>query len=236
MDRCRATTGQGRARPAATPARGHRWTSGPARLRRPAWPRAVLNQLAYSDLIPVIDGGIAIDPFADGNGMRNATWRSHVLRPGRPCMVCTRQLNPADVMLDQQGLFEDPEYIRQSGRQEPAPQNVPALAISPGASQLAQFVSLVVAPGARWGCGVRGGRRRAIGRGGGRVVGGCRRCGSRPWRGAGGWGCSRGGCRSRWSICRWLRWRRRMRSAALAERVDHHNVSAGRVNRRGCDS
>ncbi|MEV4670916.1 ThiF family adenylyltransferase [Actinomadura sp. NPDC049382] len=111
------------------------------------WPRAVLNQLAYSDLIPVIDGGIAIDPFADGNGMRNATWRSHVLRPGRPCMVCTRQLNPADVTLDQQGLLEDPEYIRQSGRQKPARQNVAALAISPAASQLAQFVSLVVAPG-----------------------------------------------------------------------------------------
>ncbi|WP_158642454.1 ThiF family adenylyltransferase [Actinomadura sp. WAC 06369] len=111
------------------------------------WPRAVLNQLAYSDLIPVIDGGIAIDAFADGNGMRNATWRSHVLRPGRPCMVCTRQLDPAEVTLDQQGLLEDPEYIRQSERQESARQNVAALALSPAASQLAQFISLTVAPG-----------------------------------------------------------------------------------------
>jgi hypothetical protein len=111
------------------------------------WPRAILNQLAYSDLIPVIDGGIAIDAFEDGSGMRNATWRSHVLRPGRPCMACNRQLNPADVALDQQGLLEDPEYIRQAGRRAPARQNVAALAISPAASQLAQFISLVVAPG-----------------------------------------------------------------------------------------
>jgi hypothetical protein len=111
------------------------------------WPRAVLNQLAYSDLIPVIDGGIAIDPFEDGKGMRNATWRSHVVRPGRPCMSCNGQLNLADVPLDRQGLLDDPEYIRQSGRRRPARQNVAALAIGPAASQLAQFISLAVAPG-----------------------------------------------------------------------------------------
>jgi molybdopterin/thiamine biosynthesis adenylyltransferase len=111
------------------------------------WPRAVLNQLAYSDLIPVIDGGIAIDAFDDGDGMRNATWRSHVLRPGRPCLECNRQLKPAEVTLDRQGLLDDHDYIRSSGRKEPARQNVATLSISAAASQLAQFISLAVAPG-----------------------------------------------------------------------------------------
>jgi hypothetical protein len=113
------------------------------------WPRAVLNQLAYSDLIPVIDGGIAVDPFPDGSGMRNATWRSHVIRPGRPCMVCNRQLHPGEVQLDRQDLLDDPEYIRRSGRRAPARQNVAILCINVVGSLLAQFVSLAVAPGGR---------------------------------------------------------------------------------------
>lgn len=110
------------------------------------WPRAVLNSLAYTDLIPIIDGGIAIDTHPDGT-MRNATWRSHIVRPGRPCMVCTRQLDMGQVALDTQGLLDDPSYIAGVADQNPSGQNVAPLSISVTAALLAQYVSLSVAPG-----------------------------------------------------------------------------------------
>lgn len=111
------------------------------------WPRAVLNMIAYADLIPVIDGGIHIDPFAD-HGMRNATWRSHVIRPGRPCLACNKQLDLGTVALDRDGLLDDPEYIAgAASKSMPTRQNVAALSVSVVASELAQFVSLVAAPG-----------------------------------------------------------------------------------------
>jgi hypothetical protein len=108
----------------------------------------VLNQIAYTDLVPVIDGGISIDVFEDGNGMRTATWRSHVIRPGRPCLVCNEQVDLSDVSLDIQGLLDDPTYIAGAGRQShKTGQNVALLSVSAAASVLAQFVSLNVAPG-----------------------------------------------------------------------------------------
>ena len=110
------------------------------------WPRAVLNSLAYSDLIPVIDGGIAIDTF-DGGEMRNATWRSHVVRPGRPCMSCNRQLDLGLVALERQGLLDDPAYIQRAGESfRPANPNVAPLSVNVAASILAQYVSFSVAP------------------------------------------------------------------------------------------
>lgn len=111
------------------------------------WPRSILNTIAYTDLIPVIDGGINVDAFEDGLGMRNATWRSHVLRPGRPCMSCNGQLDPGKVLVDKDGLLDDEKYI--SGlppSERPKSQNVAILAPSASASMLAQFVSFVVAP------------------------------------------------------------------------------------------
>ena len=112
------------------------------------WPRAVLNALAYTDLIPVVDGGIAIDAL-DNGGMRNATWRSHIIRPGRPCMSCNRQLDAGRVALDIEGLLDDATYIAGAG--QPASgatgQNVAPLSISVAASLLPQYVSFSVAPG-----------------------------------------------------------------------------------------
>jgi hypothetical protein len=111
------------------------------------WAHGVINTLAYADLVPVIDGGIGIDTFDDGE-MRNAVWRTHALLPGQPCLVCNGQLDAADIQTDKLGLFDDPEYIRGVGPDmRPKRQNVAALAASVGASVLAQFVSLTVAPG-----------------------------------------------------------------------------------------
>jgi hypothetical protein len=103
--------------------------------------------MAYADLIPVIDGGLHIDPFPDG-GMRNATWRSHVIRPGRPCLACNNQLELGQVAADREGLLDDPEYIRGANTgATPVRQNVATLSTSVVSSLLSQFVSFVAAPG-----------------------------------------------------------------------------------------
>lgn len=111
------------------------------------WPRAVLNAIAYSDLIPVIDGGVAIDTTADGS-LRNATWRSHVIGPGRPCMVCNHQLDPARVALEIAGLLDDPTYITnaETNATPVGGQNVATISIGATASMLAQYTSLSVGP------------------------------------------------------------------------------------------
>ena len=110
------------------------------------WPRAVLNSLSYTDLIPVIDGGIAIDT-RDDSTMLNATWRTHVIRPGRPCMSCNRQLDLAQVVPDKQGLLDDPSYIAGAGHSmAPPAQNVAPLSASVSAGLLAQYVSFSAAP------------------------------------------------------------------------------------------
>lgn len=112
------------------------------------WARAILNMLAHTDLISVIDGGVSVDTFADGR-LRNATWRSHVIRPGRPCMACNGQLELSDVPLDQQGLLDDADYIRAAGTSQPGTQNVTILAMAAAAGMLTQFVSYLAQPSGR---------------------------------------------------------------------------------------
>lgn len=111
------------------------------------WARAVLNEIAYADLIPVIDGGINIE-VTDNGQMRSATARAHTVVPGRPCLVCTQQIRPDQIQLDKQGLLDDEDYIRQSGLPaHSAGQNVATMCATVSAMMVAQFVSLVASPG-----------------------------------------------------------------------------------------
>ena len=79
--------------------------------------------------------------------MRNATWRTHVIRPGRACMSCNRQLDLGQVIPDKQGLLDNPDYIK--GADQPARpqgQNVAPLSVSVSGALLAQYTSFSVAP------------------------------------------------------------------------------------------
>lgn len=108
-------------------------------------PRAVLNTIAYADLIPVIDGGIAIDRFADG-AMRNATWRIQTASPGRPCMSCSGQLSAHDVSRDLAGVSDDPGYVNATNGETGVNPNVAALSSSIVGTIMAHFVSLTAHP------------------------------------------------------------------------------------------
>lgn len=72
-------------------------------------PRHVLNFLAYSHLIPVIDGGILV---RHRNGQfRGADWQVQTVAPGRACLRCLGAYDDNAVSLDQSGLLDDPTYL-----------------------------------------------------------------------------------------------------------------------------
>jgi molybdopterin/thiamine biosynthesis adenylyltransferase len=81
--------------------------------------RAVLNQIAYQYLIPVIDVGVRID--AAQGSIERITGRVQMLSPGLPCLVCQDFLDPEEVRRD---LLSDEERKKDQyivGAAEPQP-------------------------------------------------------------------------------------------------------------------
>lgn len=111
------------------------------------WPRSVLNYIAYAHLIPVIDGGIAVQVKPDGN-LLNADWKAHTVGSTRRCLECLKQYDPALVQMEREGHLDDPEYIKSLAPDHflKRNQNVFPFSLSLASLQVLQMLSLVINP------------------------------------------------------------------------------------------
>lgn len=73
-------------------------------------PRYILNHFAYSHLIPVIDGGIAVrfkkDEFS------GVDWQLQTVGLNRPCLSCLGVFSSGDVGTETEGKLDDPSYLQ----------------------------------------------------------------------------------------------------------------------------
>ncbi|MBF2754375.1 MAG: ThiF family adenylyltransferase [Gammaproteobacteria bacterium AqS3] len=72
--------------------------------------RDVLNFIAFAHLIPVIDGGIAIE-HAENLDSFFAHWRAHLVTPYHQCMRCNGQYTTSDVSVELDGSLDNPAYV-----------------------------------------------------------------------------------------------------------------------------
>ena len=76
-------------------------------------PRDVLNYIAIAHLIPVIDGGVAVETNGQGaNHFFSAHWRAHIITPYHQCLRCNQQYNTSMVIMELDGSLDDPSYVR----------------------------------------------------------------------------------------------------------------------------
>lgn len=106
--------------------------------------RDVLNRIAIRDGIPVVDGGVEIRKAPGTGHMNAARWKAHVVNPYGECLRCKRQYTSSDVMLELDGSWKNPRYIRSASR-DPRTENVFLTSLAVGSDMLNLAIRMLVA-------------------------------------------------------------------------------------------
>ena len=108
--------------------------------------RDVLNYVAISHLIPVVDGGVAVDLDQAAREFESARWRSHLIVPGHACLRCTDQYTSSDVVQELDGSLDDPSYIAELPPElRPTNQNVFPFSVGSASMQINLMVRYLLA-------------------------------------------------------------------------------------------
>ncbi len=107
--------------------------------------RDLLNRIAYRDAIPVIDGGVEIRKDPRTGNMNAARWKAHVVNPYVQCLRCREQYTSSDVMLELDGSWQNPSYIRGAEREGRGGENVFCLSLSVAGELLNMALRLPIA-------------------------------------------------------------------------------------------
>ena len=104
-------------------------------------PRDVLNYIATAHLIPVIDGGVAVEYHESHDHLLSAHWRAHLVTPYHQCLRCNRQYSSSMVVVELDGSLDDPTYVANLPRTGPYQnQNVFPFSLSSAAMEVNLFL------------------------------------------------------------------------------------------------
>lgn len=107
--------------------------------------RDLLNRIAYRDAIPVVDGGVEIRKDPRTGNMNAARWKAHIVNPYTDCLRCKGQYTSSDVMLELDGSWRNPDYIRGMESERRAGQNVFCLSLSAASEILNMTLRMPIA-------------------------------------------------------------------------------------------
>lgn len=107
--------------------------------------RDLLNRIALRDGIPVVDGGVEVRKDPKSGNMNAARWKAHVVNPYTDCLRCKGQYTSSDVMLELDGSWRSPDYVRGSKLEGMGGENVFCLSVSAASEILNMTLRLPIA-------------------------------------------------------------------------------------------